>query len=715
MVVRSGLVSRLLASQEPVVTVVAPPGYGKTTVLAQWAERLPARVAWVSCEQADNDPVSLWTAVAVALGDVEPVGSGVSQLLATAGGGVDVVPRLMSALAVIDEPVVLVLDHLEAVTSTECRASIAEFALRLPVGWRLALATRDRVPVPAARLRAEGRILEIGPAELAMVGGEASALFRGAGVEFSDATTYELVERTEGWPVGLYLAALASTAGTPAAGFTFTGDDRLMGDYLRSELLPRLSRSQARFLVLTSVLDRMSGPLCDAVVDRKGSAQVLEDLVTHNLLVVPLDRRGEWYRYHHLLRDLLYTELRRSDGDLIPNLHSRAAAWYEANGMTETAIEHAQAAGDTERVTELVLQLMQPVWASGRVDTVRRWMEWLGNRPPTHHFAAIAAHGALIFALLGRPGEADRWAAVAESLPEKGTLPDGSTVAGTMAYLRALLCRDGPAEMRRDARAGWDGLSPTSPFRVAMLYTEGTSFLLEGDLERADAILARAYDLASGFGIPPLAAMILDERFLVATEAGNWTAADALAQNAAKIVEAGEFDGYWTSALLYASAARAAAHRGDIPAARHYVRRAARLRPLLTYALPVVSVQALLEMARTYIALVDPAGAGAVLEQAHAILQQRPCLGTLPAAAERLRSSMGKIAVAPGGASSLTAAELRLLPLLSTHLSLPAIGERLFLSRNTVKSQAISLYRKLGVSSRSEAVARMTELGMHPS
>jgi LuxR family maltose regulon positive regulatory protein len=714
-VVRTRLVNRLLNSNEPVITFVAPPGYGKTTVLAQWAERLDARVAWISCEQADNDPVTLWTSVAIALGDVEPVGSAVSQLLATTGGGVAAVPRLMSALAVIKDPLVLVLDHVEAITSRECRTSIAEFALRLPVGWRLALATRDQAPVPAPRLRAEGRILEIGPNELAMVGGEASALFRGAGVELTDSTTYELVERTEGWPAGLYLAALAVTAGTPAAGSGFTGDDRLMGDYLRSELLPRLSRSQARFLVLTSVLDRMCGPLCDAVVGRKGSALVLEELVTHNLLVVPLDRRGEWYRYHYLLHELLDAELRRSDWDLIPELHSRAAAWYAANGMQETAIDHAQAAGDTERVAELVLEVMQRVWASGRVETVRGWMEWLGERPPTHHFAAIASHGALTFALLGRPGEADRWAAVAESLPQEGTLPDGSTVAGTLAYLRAILCREGPAAMRRDARAAWDGLSPTSPYRATMLYTEGSSYLLEGDVERADAILSRAYDLASGFEVLPLAAMILAERFLVASQAGNWTSADSLAQTAVKIVEAGEFDGYWTSALVYASAARAAAHRGDIPASRHYVKRAARLRPLLTYALPVVSVQTLLEMARTYIALVDPAGAAAVLEQAHAILQQRPDLGTLPAAADRLRSSLGRIAAAPGGASSLTAAELRLLPLLSTHLSLPAIGERLFLSRNTVKSQAISLYRKLGVSSRGEAVARMSELGLNPS
>ena len=285
--------------------------------------------------------------------------------------------------------------------------------------------------------------------------------------------------------------------GSPAESFTFTGDDRLMGDYLRSELLTRVSSSQASFFMRTSVLDRMSGPLCDAVLGGKGSARVLEQLVSRNLLVVPIDRRGEWYRYHHLLRELLQAELRRRDPDLITELHSRAAVWYEANGMPETAVEHAQAAGDAERVARLVLDLMNPVWASGRVDTVRRWMEWLEERPSVRHYCAIAAHGALISALLGRPSEAERWTAVAERLPATGTLPDGSTVAGTLAYLRANLCRDGAEMMRSDAREAWDGLSPTSPYRTAMMLTEGLSYVLDGDPGHADAVFAHTYDLAT--------------------------------------------------------------------------------------------------------------------------------------------------------------------------------------------------------------------------
>jgi LuxR family maltose regulon positive regulatory protein len=528
------------------------------------------------------------------------------------------------------------------------------------------------------------------------------------------ASTSELVQRTEGWPTGLYIAALAIRAGTRQSevGFTFTGDDRYMGDYLRSELLDRVSDSEVSFLTRTAVLDRMCGSLCDAILGATASGRVLEQMESRNLLVVPLDRRREWYRYHHLFRELLQAELRRREPDLVRDLHFRAAEWYEANAMPEAAIEHAQAAGDHDRVARLVLELAQPVWAGGRVQTVLRWMEWLRDATSAEHYGAIAVHGSLIFALLGQPSAAERWAAAAERVSSAGTLPDGSTMESTLAYLRAILSRDGVDEMRRDAQIAWEGLSPASPYRATMLHTEGISYLVQGDHDRADPILAHAFDVATGANALPLAALILAERCIVAAQRDRWAEVATLAQHAVAIVEAGRFEDYWTSALVYAWAARAALHRGDIPKARYYVGRAARLRPLLTYALPVVSVQALLELARAYIALADPGGSAAVLGQAQEILQQRPDLGVLPKLAEDLRAKLAKIQAVAVGASSLTAAELRLLPLLSTHLSFREIGERLHLSSNTVKTQAYSVYRKLGVSSRSGAVTRTRELGL---
>jgi len=711
---RTALLERLAATQAPVTTVIAPPGYGKTTLLAQWAERIGSRAAWLSCDDGDNDPVVLLSALAVALDRIGPVDPAIFSALASSGADISVVPRFVSAIASLQPPVTVLLDHAEAIASRQCLNTIAEFALRLPPGWQLAVASRAELPLPTARLRAEGGIREVTTDDLTMGPLEAAHLLKGAGAEVDEAALHDLLQRTEGWSTGLYIAALAMNSGTPHSdvGFTFTGDDVYMGDYLRSELLGRVSGAEASFLTRTSVLDRMCGPLCDAILGAQGSGRVLEQIEARNLLVVPLDRRREWYRYHHLLRELLQAELRRREPDLAQDLHFRAAMWFEANALPEAAIEHAQAAGDYDRVARLILELQQPVWASGRVETVRRWMEWLSDVTAAEHYGAITAHGSLFAALLGRAGEAERWVAAAERATPAGILPDGSTMEGTLAYLRACLCRDGVAEMRRDAQIAWDGLSPASPYRATMLYTEGLSSLLEDDPDRADPILARALDVSVHVGSPPLTGLILAQRCSVAAQRNSWSEVASLAQRAVGIVQAGRFDDYWTSALVYAWAARAALHQGNISQGRLYLGRAARLRPLLTYALPVVSVQALLEMARCYITLTDPAGAAAVLTQTQDILQQRPDLGVLPQRAAELQSKLATLKAGAVGPSALTAAELRLLPLLPTHLSFPEMAAELFLSPHTVRSQMKSIYRKLDATTRTEAVTRARELGL---
>src|SRR4029077_9906356 len=262
---------------------------------------------------------------------------------------------------------------------------------------------------------------------LAMGPQEADSLLKGAGVEADEASVRDLLQRTEGWPAGLYIAALAIKSGgrKTDVGFTFTGDDVYMGDYLRSELLDRISAVEASFLIRTSVLNRMCGSLCDAILEETGSAASLEQMEARNLLVIPLDRHREWYRYHHLLRDLMRAELRRREPDLIQDLHFRAAAWFEANAMPEAAIDHAQAAGDYDRVARLILELQQPVWASGRVETVLRWMDWIKDVTAAEYYGAIAAHGSLIFALLGEAGEGPRWMAAPGGAASPRVFPRG--------------------------------------------------------------------------------------------------------------------------------------------------------------------------------------------------------------------------------------------------------------------------------------------------
>jgi LuxR family maltose regulon positive regulatory protein len=293
-----------------------------------------------------------------------------------------------------------------------------------------------------------------------------------------------------------------------------------------------------------------------------------------------------------------------------------------------------------------------------------------------------------------------------------GTLPDGSPLESWQAQLRAVLCRHGVDQMRRDAEMACEGLAPGSQWRASALALEGLSWLLDGEAERADEILAQAVDVGMDVGAAPATAAALAERAIVAIGRDDWVEAEALAQQGLGIIRHGRLEDYGPGAIVRAVVARTAAHRGDVSGARENLGHAARLRPQLTYAMPALAVQTLLELARAYLALADAAGARVVMREAGAILRVRPDLGSLPREAAELRATLETLRVGSVGASSLTAAELRLVPLLSTHLSFREIGERLHVSRHTVKTQAISVYRKLGVSSRSEAIDRVRAIGL---
>ena len=339
-------------------------------------------------------------------------------------------------------------------------------------------------------------------------------------------------------------------------------------------------------------------------------------------------------------------------------------------------------------------------------------MEWFEREHLIDRYPAVAVHGALIFALTGRAIEAERWTAAAERAPRDGVLADGSTMESLLAYLRVNLCRDGLDRMHADARAACDGLAASSPYRATMLNAEGIAALHEGDLDAADPIFVRAYDAAIQAGSVPLEVMIRAERALIAIAGDRWSDAEDLIRGALDMVATGDLDDYWTSGLVFAVAGHAAAHGGQLDRAHDYAARTARLRPLLTYALPNLSAQTLLELARVYAALGDTAGASAVLRELRDIVQQRPALGLLPQQADELRARLDSRRDGALGASSLTNAELRLAPHLPTHLTFPEIAERLHVSRHTVKTQAISIYQKLGVSSRTDAIDKMQELGL---
>jgi LuxR family transcriptional regulator, maltose regulon positive regulatory protein len=485
-----------------------------------------------------------------------------------------------------------------------------------------------------------------------------------------------------------------------------------MADYLWSELLGHLPPERVAFLTRTAVLERMSGPSCDGVLDTTGSGAVLAWLEESNLLLVPLDRQRRWYRYHHLFQELLLAELERREPELVPELHARAAEWCEANGLPETAIDHAQAAGDTDRVARLVWRLALPAYGAGRVDTARRWFGWFEDQGLLGRYRSVAVLGAWLQALVGEPVAAERWADAAEHGPVAETLPDGSTGQSFLALLRALLCRDGVDRMRADTQAALAELGPGSRWRPTAQLLEGICSLLAGQADQADVILAHAAEVATEAGALPAVAIALAERSVVAMHQQDWHQAGTLAEQAQGVVRAGVLDGYVASALVHAVAARVAVHQGDLARAQQHLALATRLRPLLTYALPYFAVQTLVELSRVCLALDDAAGAGVVLRQARDILRRRPDLGILPGQAEELWSKLDRSRGRAVGVWALTTAELRLLPMLPTHLTFREIGQRLSVSPHTVKTQALSIYRKLGVSSRSQAVQRAQQLGL---
>jgi LuxR family maltose regulon positive regulatory protein len=702
----------------PVVGIVAQVGYGKTTLLAQWQHRDDRPFAWVSVDDRDNDPAVLLTYIAAALDRVAPIDPAILKTLASPGASVwsKALPGLGAELLSLPSPVVIVLDDADLLRDRESLDAICALARHLRDGSQLVLSGRAQGSLPLAGLRAAGRLVELGTTDLRMGSREARVLLRSAGLRVSESEAAELVRRTEGWPAGLYLAALSlQAADREAAGpYPFGGRDRYMADYLRDAHVSALPRKTIQFLRRTSILDRLNASLCDAVLGRGDSGRMLDSIEQANLFLVPLDRRRESYRYHVLFRELLQGELDRCEPHLVAELNGRAADWCEANAEHEAAVEYAVRAGDLDRVARLVAVHALPLHYAGRIATVERWLGAFDDDRLIARYPAVAVLGAWVHAVRGRAALADRWGDLAGERAGREKLPAGSTTAEPwLAVLRAARCRDGFEGMRADAELALETLAPGSLWRPTAVLLVAMSHLLAGDAVTADAVLAGVVEAASAADAPAPARLALAERALVALDEGRLHEADGFLERADGLVDAGALADYGSSTLVLAARARSALRRGDPVSARDHLASAQRLRPQLGRAFPWLTTQALLELARAALSLVDLSGARALLADADEVLRLGPDLGVLTGRARELRAQLSSSDEPQARwACTLTAAELRLLPLLTTHLSFREIAARLYVSRNTVKAQAISLYRKLHVTSRSEAIERAAELGL---
>jgi LuxR family transcriptional regulator, maltose regulon positive regulatory protein len=714
MISRTGLINRLRASTTTAVAkVVAPAGYGKTTLLAQWAARDNRRFAWVTADERDNDPVVLLRHIAAALAREEPLEHSIVEALRSPRPTIwaAAVPRLAAELAA-RSPIVLVLDDanllhdraalevVEALIDDELEGSMVVLSGR--VAPRLALAP----------LRARGQLLELGVDDLALTGREARLLLSAAGVRLDEARADELVEQCEGWAAALYLAALSIRDGRQA-GFESVrlgGDDRYLADYFRAEYLSHLRPGPLRFLRRTAVLERLSGPLCDAILEDEGSGRELEKIERANLFLVPLDNRREWYRYHHLFRDLLQNELLAEEPELVPQLHTRAADWFEASGDPESALEHAFAAGDTTRAAALYSEVALDVYYSGRVATIERWLDRFEAEGLLERHPEVAVRGSIVHALRGRAEEAATWLdAASRGVSAKTRSP----VAPAVSVTRAWLCRKGTRRMLRDGEAALAELPAKSIWRPGALVAQGAALVALGRHERALEPLAEAAELSAACGLVDTEVVALGEQVLAVSELDDHAAADELEETLQAVVQAGRVEGYPARALAHATHARALLRRGRWNEARAAVTAAREAARHVTDALPWLAVQVRIELARALVTLRDTSAAAELLDEARELLERSPNLGTLAQQVDDLQREIDE-SPEPDGAhhTGLTPAELRLLPLLATHLSFREIAQQLFVSRNTIKTQAISVYRKLGVSSRSEAVAEAQRLGL---
>ena len=335
---RAELIETARAGECRVVGVTAPAGYGKSTLLAQWAETEDRRVGWVSLDRLDDDPAALLSVLASAYARI----SGRTDLVAGVGGGVSALgrgaPRLAAALRTSSVSFVLMLDDLHELRSPACHDVLSVVISGIPPGSQLVAASRAEQP-HLPRLRVSGDALEFLASDLVLDADGAEQIFSQAHVTLTHELAAAVTARTEGWPAGLYLAAVIASVSRGEA-LTISGDDRLVADYLYRESLMQLPEDLQRFLRRTAVLDQLSAPLCDAILEESNSHARLRGLEATSLFLVPLDRRREWYRYHALFREFLLSELHRVEPDIIAKLHLRAADWYESNGSAALAVEH---------------------------------------------------------------------------------------------------------------------------------------------------------------------------------------------------------------------------------------------------------------------------------------------------------------------------------------------------------------------------------------
>jgi LuxR family transcriptional regulator, maltose regulon positive regulatory protein len=710
---RGDLVKTARSSGCRLVAITAPAGYGKSAFLAEWAAREDRPVAWLSLDRFDDDPATLLASLASAYCRADLGGGDLFSDIRGAGAPVlsRAAPRLAAAFRASPVPFVLMLDDLHELRSPACQDVLGLVISAIPEGSQLAAASRDE-QTQLPRLRAAADALEVGAGDLALDAAGAQQIFANARVSVAPEQTAAVTERTEGWPTGLYLAALiARQSDGPAP--TFTGEDRYVADYLQREALAQQPKAIQRFLRRTAVLDQLCAPLCESVLRSSAAAAQLRQVEARSLFLTPLDREREWYRYHQLFREFLLGELRRIEPDIVATLHERAADWYESNDLPALAVEHLLQTTDGDRTVHLVTKLTPATYRAGRLSTVQRWYRAIGDENISH-YPPLAVLRCWECLLSGDTTGAVRWAEVVDAASFDGPPADGTaSFDSARAMLRAAMCTAGPGSMIADASFAVAQEHTWSAWRDNALWLLGEAHLLAGHLDEARPLFTEASAIAAASGNFDMITVCEAQLAGLEMDRGQWQDAAVRLEQALVTIEEHGILGYLTSAPAFAAAARLALHHGDLKQARQQLTQAMRARPIATYLLPYLAVRLRLQLARAYHAIADKETARQLLQEIDDILIHRPALGILIAEVDEFRhvvkSSTGHGAGSP---LPLTPAELRLLPYLQTHLTADMIAKRLFISSHTVKTEVKAIYRKLDVSSRHEAIQKAIEVGL---
>ncbi|GLE51725.1 LuxR C-terminal-related transcriptional regulator [Mycobacterium montefiorense] len=717
---RAALLDALSAGSQGKLTLLsAPAGWGKTTLLAQWTLGAgeDRRFGWLSLDPSDNDPVWFWMYTIAALQTINPgVGMRAVDLLAMGADPVQVVlPTLLNDLDTIASPMVLIVDDYHLVVSRAVHQQFAFFVSRMPANLHLVLATRSDPTLPLARLRASGELTEVRADDLRFGAIEAGHLLNDVlGLDLAHADIQLLHQRTEGWAAGLYLAALSLAGRADSATFirTFAGDNRHIVDYLMAEVLDGQPAEVRSFLLRTSILGRLSGPLCDEMLQTSDSASVLEKVERENLFVVPLDMSRHWYRYHHLFGELLRAELRRTEPDLVADLHRRAAAWFESEGLIDEAVRHLVAGGDLARGADLIAADWVDEFNGGGLSTVSGMLDLLPEETVLQD-PRLGVARAWIALSVGQLDDAAEWIEAVDTR----SATDGGVFSAQVVLLRAVhsfKTAEVTVALETARRAITLDLGETPPGRSSALCIYGSALYFSGNTQQAQAAFRRAVELSEKAGDRRARIYALGHLALISAEDGQLVDAERQIRQASGSSRDLADAEHLVDVMVSLATAELPRVHGDTAAAE------------AAAVIAVMSARqggAVLEVAKTLLVraeiaehLGDRQTAKSILQEAATMVRGCPDAGiasALLASAERsagvtVTSRNERVEVG----EELTPKEVEVLRLLATRLSRREIGERLYVSLNTVKTHQRAVYRKLRVEHRSAAVSRGRELGL---